>query len=93
LQEPLNATTAVPMNPVECLTTDEWHVLKEIAVVLKPFDAVTTEISAETTVTASKIIMLRRSLTTGCIKIKQPTLCNECSQILLTKVLEGFQKL
>jgi len=91
LQEPLNATIAVLMNPLECLTTDEWEALKEIAVVLKPFDAVTTEISAETTVTASKVIMLGRGLTTSSLKIK-PTSRSERSQVLLTKLLEGLQK-
>jgi len=60
VQEPLNATTAVLMNPVECLTTEKWKVLKEIAVVLKPFDPVMMEISAENAITASKIIMLVR---------------------------------
>jgi hypothetical protein len=63
VQDPLNAVIAVLMNPVESLTTDEWEVLQEIAVLLKPFDAVTTEISAENSVTMSKIILLSRGLT------------------------------
>lgn len=91
VQEPLNAAIAVLMNPVECLTTEEWEALKEIAVVLKPFDAVTTEISAERAVTASKIIMLARGLTTACNKI-QPTLKSDPSKQVLAKLLEGMQK-
>jgi len=57
--------------------------LKEIAVVLKPFDPVTKEISAEKAITASKIIMLVRRLTTACNKI-QPTLRNELATTPLT---------
>ena len=91
VQEQLNATIAVLMNPVECLTTEEWQALKEIMVVLKPFDAVTTEVSAEKAVTASKVIMLARGLITACNKI-QPTLRNDLSKALMTKLLEGMQK-
>ena len=91
VREPLNATIAVLMNPVDCLTTEEWDALSEIAVVLRPFDAVTREISAEKVVTASKIIMLARCLITACNKI-QPTLRTELSKQLLTKLLEGMQK-
>jgi len=91
VQEPLNATIAVLMNPVECLTTEEWQALREIAVVLKPFDAVTTEISAETSVTASKVIMLARGLSTACHKIL-PTLTNAVAKVLTSKLLEGMQK-
>jgi len=65
--------------------------LKEIAVVLKPFDPVTTEISAEKAITASKIIMLVGRLTTACNKI-QPTLRNELATTLLTKLLEDMKK-
>jgi len=91
VQEPLNATIAVLMNPVECLTTEEWETLREIAAVLKPFDGVTREISAEKAVTASKVKMLARVLMTSCNK-KQPTLKTEISKQLLTKLLEGLQK-
>ena len=89
VQEPLNATIAVLMNPVECLTTEEWQALKEITVVLKPFDAVTMEISAEMSVTASKVIMLARGLSTACHKIL-PTLTNTLSKALTSKLLEGM---
>ena len=79
------------MNPVECLTTEEWQALREITLVLKPFDAVTTEVSAEMSVTASKIIMLSRGLVATCHKI-QPSLTNDVSKALMTKLLEGTQK-
>jgi len=91
VQEPLNATIAVLMNPVECLTTEEWQALREITVILKPFDAVTMEVSAEMSVTASKIIMLSRGLVTACHKI-EPILTNDVSKALTTKLLEGMQK-
>ena len=91
MQEPFNATIAVLMNPVECLTTDKWQALREITLVLKPFDAVMTEISAEMSVTASKIIMLSRGLVAACHKI-QPSLTDDVSKALMTKLLEGMHK-
>jgi len=79
------------MNPVECLTTEEWQVLGEITLVLKPFDAATTEVSSEMSVTASKTIMLSCRLVAACHKI-QPSLTNDVSKALMTKLLEGMQK-
>ena len=54
VQEPLDTTIAELLNPVECLTTEEWQAWKEVMVVLKLFDAVTTNIRAKMSVTASK---------------------------------------
>jgi Protein of unknown function (DUF 659) len=90
LQEPLNAAIAVLLNPVEPLTQDDWKALKEITLVLKPFDAVTVEISAETTVTISKVIMLTRGLSIACLKIK-PSMTHDLSKELMNKLQEGMQ--
>jgi len=54
VQEPLDTTIAELLNPVECLTTEEWQAWKEITVVPKLFDAVTTNIGVVLSVTASK---------------------------------------
>ena len=69
VQEPLEAAVGVLHSPISSLTSDEWCALREITTVLKPFDAVTTEISAEKAVTASKVIMLSRGLMSACRKM------------------------
>jgi zinc finger BED domain-containing protein 1 (E3 SUMO-protein ligase ZBED1) len=91
IQEPLEAAIALLHNPVKQLTADEWLALKEISLVLKPFDAVTTEISAEKSVTVSKVIMLARGLTAACEKI-QSKLTNSLSKILMKELLEGLHE-
>ncbi|KAI7811793.1 putative zinc finger BED domain-containing protein 1-like [Triplophysa rosa] len=47
---------------LETLTQDEWKEMEEASEVLKPFEEVTVEISGESYVTASKVILLSRSL-------------------------------
>ena len=51
----------------------------------------TTEISAEKSVTISKVIMLSRGLATAC-KNLQPTLTSDLSKSLITQLLTGLQR-
>ncbi|CAH1109424.1 unnamed protein product [Psylliodes chrysocephalus] len=62
VQIPLEAAVGVLHNPVEILTVAEWSVLKQCCVLLKPFEEVTRELSAEKSVCVSKIIPLIESL-------------------------------
>jgi hypothetical protein len=91
IQEPVEAAVALLHNPVTPLTSHDWEALKEITVVLQPFEAVTNEISGERSVTVSKVIMLSRGLTTACLKIHS-SLTNDKSKVLSKNVLEGLQK-
>jgi len=91
VQEPLEATIAVLHNPVAALSADEWVVLKEVASVLKPFDIVTTEVSAEKSVPASKIIMLSRGLMCACRKTESQ-LSTEVAKTLITHLCDGLRK-
>lgn len=77
--------------PVESLTAEEWLTLKEISTALQPFDAVTVEISAETTVTVSKVIMLCHGLTAACFKIMNE-LTSDMAKDLMAKLLHGLRK-
>ncbi|XP_067284076.1 zinc finger BED domain-containing protein 4-like [Pseudorasbora parva] len=47
---------------LETPTQDEWKEMEEVCEVLKPFEEVTVEISGESYVTGSKVILLSRSL-------------------------------
>lgn len=90
VQEPLEAAIAVLHNPVTPLSADEWVALKEVTSSLKPFDAVTTEVSAEKSVTVSKVIMLSRGLMSACRKT-EAQLTNELAKVMMAKLIEGLR--
>ncbi|KAJ8914357.1 hypothetical protein NQ315_011345 [Exocentrus adspersus] len=62
LKEPLTATIGLLHSPVELLLPLEWTALEESCKILKPFEQVTSEMSAEKTVTLSKVINIVRGL-------------------------------
>lgn len=55
LEEPLITTFSLLHNPVDLLTESEWITIKEVSKILRAFEQITTEMSAEKTVTLSKI--------------------------------------
>ncbi|XP_072400428.1 E3 SUMO-protein ligase ZBED1-like [Diabrotica undecimpunctata] len=71
IKEPLNAAMGVLQIGVELLTELEWLELKEICLVLKPFEQISTEMSAEKNVNLSKIIVIVKGLESAMQKIKQ----------------------
>ena len=71
-------------------TSRPLMVNREPNVMLMPFEAVMTEISAEKSVTLSKVIMLSRGLMTACLKIKS-TLTNSQSKFLMEQLLKELQ--
>lgn len=56
------STLAIVNAPVDALTQEEWEVVEEVCRVLEPFEQVTVEISGESYVTASKMILLCKGL-------------------------------
>nr|XP_046241207.1 zinc finger BED domain-containing protein 4-like [Scatophagus argus] len=56
------STLAVINAPVNPLSQEEWDILQEACTVLEPFEEVTVEISADSYVTASKMLILCRGL-------------------------------
>ncbi|KAK7162496.1 hypothetical protein R3I93_006724 [Phoxinus phoxinus] len=56
------STLAIVSAPVDPLTQEEWEVVEEVCRVLEPFEQVTVEISGESYVTASKMILLCKGL-------------------------------
>ncbi|XP_055731770.1 zinc finger BED domain-containing protein 4-like [Salvelinus fontinalis] len=57
------STLAIVNAPVDALTQEEWEVVKEVCRVLEPFEQVTVDISGESYVTASKMILLCKRIT------------------------------
>lgn len=70
LCEPLTATIAVLHNPVDLPTEEEWTILKDACHILKPFEAVTVEMSSEKQVTLSKVLLIVKGLLSSLNKIK-----------------------
>ncbi|XP_040565848.1 E3 SUMO-protein ligase ZBED1 [Lepeophtheirus salmonis] len=56
------STLAVINAPIDPLSQEEWAVLQEACTVLEPFEQVTVEISTESYVTASKMLILCKGL-------------------------------
>lgn len=69
-QEALKVTVGILNSPVELLTEVEWLLLKEICSILKPFEQITTEMSAEKNVTLSKVIIIVKGLQLALQKMK-----------------------
>lgn len=70
IREPLTATMGILNLPVEVLSEAEWHLLNEICTVLKPFEQITVEMSAEKNVTLSKVIIIVKGLKSALNKFK-----------------------
>ncbi|XP_075156806.1 E3 SUMO-protein ligase ZBED1-like [Haematobia irritans] len=90
-QEVLEATIAILHNPVKMFSADEWNILKELCIILKPFNEITVEMSAENYTTISKIIVLVRGLQSFITKMKTKKNSAEISALLET-FLKGISK-
>ncbi|XP_064472449.1 zinc finger BED domain-containing protein 4-like [Ornithodoros turicata] len=62
LKEAIQSTLAILDSGVESLSQSEWHIVEKSCDILKPFLEVTTEMSSEKAVTASKVILLSNAL-------------------------------
>lgn len=86
LEEPLTVTVGLLHHPVQLLSQEEWKILKEITQVLKPFELVTTEMSSETCVTVSKIIIIVQRLI-SILKKYQREMLSDTTKNLIGKLL------
>lgn len=68
-QQPLSAAIVILHNPVSPLSEADWKVLSEICRLLKPFDAITTEMSSDA-VTVSKVIVITQGMLSALQKIR-----------------------
>lgn len=82
VREPLVATLGILNNPVQCLSEEEWQLLKDICLILKPFEQLTIEMSAEKNVTLSKVIIIVKGLKSAIVKFKQ-TITNPAASALI----------
>jgi len=93
IQEPVEAAITVLGKPVDTLTTDEWLLIREAVTVLRPFEMVTTEISSETNVSVSKVIVLVRGLISACNKMKanlKTSLAQQMSSTICDELCRRF---
>ncbi|XP_076118622.1 E3 SUMO-protein ligase ZBED1-like [Alosa pseudoharengus] len=76
------STLAIMNSNIELLTQEEWLEIKEACAVLEPFDQVTVKISADSYVTASKMIILCKGLQRVTAKLQRD------GTVTLEKVIE-----
>ncbi|XP_056603707.1 E3 SUMO-protein ligase ZBED1-like [Triplophysa dalaica] len=62
IKDPIIYTLALTNASLPTLSPEEWNISGEILDIIKPFEEVTTEVSAEKFVTASKVILMIRGL-------------------------------
>ncbi|KAG7453374.1 zinc finger BED domain-containing 4-like [Solea senegalensis] len=62
VKDPVISTLALINTPLSPLSTEEWGIVRETVDIIKPFEEVTVEMSAERFVTASKVILIARGL-------------------------------
>lgn len=89
LSEPLAATVGLLLNPINLPTEEEWTILKEICLILKPFEAVTVEMSAEKQVTLSKIIPIVKGLLSSLERTKM-TIWSQVGKNLINSLLASI---
>ncbi|KAL0893118.1 hypothetical protein ABMA27_014751 [Loxostege sticticalis] len=69
LQAAVKSTAAVIGKDLPILTVEEWALLEQLIIVLKPFDDVTSAMSAEKYVTGGSVIVITRCLIKTCEKL------------------------
>lgn len=70
LSNAVKSTAAVLDANVPIIAVEEWVIIKDMCIVLKPFEIVTREMSADKYVSASKVIVLKKGLLSSCKKMK-----------------------
>lgn len=73
LEKPVRASLGLLENPPSSLTTIEWTIVKELCIVLKPFESATKVVSGENYMTASMILPIVNGLLEVCHKMKSKT--------------------
>ncbi|XP_068120743.1 zinc finger BED domain-containing protein 4-like [Hyperolius riggenbachi] len=75
-KEAIISTLALVNPSLPTLTLDEWDIIKAACEILKPFEEVTVEISADRYVTASKVILMARELQETVLRLWDAALSN-----------------
>lgn len=73
LEKPVRASLGLLENPPSSLTTIEWTIVKELCIILKPFESATKVVSGENYMTASMILPIVNGLFEVCHKMKSKT--------------------
>ncbi|XP_062419889.1 zinc finger BED domain-containing protein 4-like [Pungitius pungitius] len=96
VKDPVISTLALVNASLPTLSLEEWEIIKETVDIVKPFEEVTTEVSAERYVTASKVILMARGLQRIVARnqrnpsIHKPV--NDLVDSLMTEMLKRFSK-
>lgn len=91
LEEPLTVAVGLLRNPLPLLSEEEWIVLKEICQILQPFEQMTSEMSAEKSVTVSKIVVVVNGLY-SVLKRFEKELTTDTAKLLITDIISSISR-
>ncbi|XP_028296828.1 zinc finger BED domain-containing protein 4-like [Gouania willdenowi] len=92
VKDPVISTLALINAPLSTLSTEEWEIAQETADILKPFEEVTVEVSAERFVTASKVILMARGLQRIVARHQRSPSVHEPIKKLVDSLMSEMQK-
>lgn len=92
LSSAVKSTAAVLDAKVPQITSEEWTIIKDMCVVLKPFEIITCEMSAENYVSASKIIVLKKGLLSSCQRMLNSNIFHGVVIELIHALVDGLRK-
>ena len=69
LQSAVQATAAVVGRDLPIISNEEWTLLDQLTMVLKPFEDITSAVSGEKYITGSSVIIITRCLIRTCDKL------------------------
>lgn len=91
LEDAVKHTLALTDSDLPKLTVEEWEICKQTCIVLEPFAEVTTVISSESYVSASKVIPITRGLKST-VKKLSVEVTNASVKNLVANLLQGIDK-
>lgn len=91
LENFIRATVAVLDAELPILLQDDWKLLKQLCIILKPFEDVTRAVSGENYMTASLVIPLTAGLKRVCSKIVQGVDLSEGAGNILQALQSGLK--
>lgn len=91
LENSIRSTLGLLDQELPQITLEEWTIMKELCVILEPFEAATKAVSGENYLTASLVIVLNRGLLHVCEKHLEKDHFNTLSKELLNDLKNGLK--
>lgn len=90
LEDSIRGTMGLLDKAPQSLNSDEWSLIKELCIVLRPFEEATKAVSGESYMTASIVIVLAQGLLNTCKKILTMEF-NKRTHIIIEKLIDNME--